>query len=84
MMTPREYILDELQREYSFKEGSNVDEIDFLEEGYMDSIGLLQFIVQLEDEFNIHFTDDELASKEFKTVGRLIAMVEKKMETENG
>lgn len=78
-MEPRKYVLDVLQREYSFKEGVNIDEIDFVAEGYMDSIGLLQFIVELEDEFGISFTDDELASKEFRIVGKLINMIEDKI-----
>lgn len=83
-MEPREYILMMLQREYSFKEGADVDDIDYIEEGYMDSIGLVQFIIDLEAEYDIQFTDEELSSKEFRTVGKLIEMVEKKAEESHG
>lgn len=80
MSRVREFILDRLQREYSFRDGTNVDEINFIDEGYMDSLGLLQFIGEMEDEFGIEFTDEELESGSFRIVGELIAMVEKKLE----
>lgn len=80
MSRAREFILDRLQREYSFKNGTDIDAINFVDEGYMDSLGLLQFIGEMEDEFGIEFTDEELESGSFRIVGELIAMVEKKLE----
>lgn len=80
MSRAREFILDRLQREYSFKDGTDIDAINFVDEGYMDSLGLLQFIGEMEDEFGIEFTDEELESGSFRIVGELIAMVEKKLE----
>ena len=76
----REFIIDRLQREYSFKEGINIDEINYIEEGYMDSIGLIQFIGEVEDEFGIEFTDEELESQSFRIVGEFISLVESKLE----
>ena len=80
MSRVREFILDRLQREYSFKDGTDIDQINFVDEGYMDSLGLLQFIGEMEDEFGIEITDEELESGSFRIVGELIAMVEKKLE----
>lgn len=74
----REYVLDALQREYSFKDGVDVDSINFIEEGYMDSLGLIQFIVELEDEFGIQFTEDEMNLLDFRRIGGLIELVERK------
>lgn len=74
----REYVLEILQREYSFKKDVDVDSINYVEEGYMDSIGLVQFIGELEDEFGIEFTDEELESESFQVVGSLISMIERK------
>lgn len=78
MSKVREYVLDALQREYSFKEGVDIDKINYVEEGYMDSLGLLRFIGELEDEFSIEFTDEELFSSSFRVVGELISMIEEK------
>ncbi len=76
----RTFVLEELQKEYSLKKDGDVDSIDYVAEGYMDSLGLLQFIAQIEDEFSIEFTEEELSSTEFKVVGSLIRMIEAKRE----
>lgn len=80
MSDVREFVLEALQREYSFKNGVDVDSINYTEEGYMDSLGLLQFIVELEAEFDIVFTEEELASPNFRKVGALIKLIEEKMK----
>lgn len=83
-MEPKEYILMMLQREYSFKEDADVDSIDYIAEGYMDSIGIMQFILDLEAEYGIQFTDEELASNDFRIVGKLIRLVEQKAGVNHG
>lgn len=79
MSKVREYVLETLQREYDFKEGTDIDFINYVEQGYMDSLGLLRFIGELEDEFSVEFTDEELESNDFRIVGKLIAMIEAKV-----
>ena len=79
MSEVREYVLDVLQREYSFKDDVNVDSINYIEDGYMDSLGLIQFIAELEDEFDIEFTEEEMDSNAFRVVGSLIEMIEAKI-----
>ena len=79
MPNVREYILDALQKEYSFKTGESADNINYVEEGYMDSLGIIQFIADIEETFGIEFTDDEMVSSEFKVVGSLIQMIERKL-----
>ena len=44
MAEVRTYVLDALQREYSFKQGVDVDSINYIREGYMDSLGLVRWI----------------------------------------
>ena len=78
-MSARDYIMSALQREYTFKTGVDTDAIDFIAEGYMNSLAVIQFVVELEDEYGIEFTDEELASPDFRVVGKLIALVEKKV-----
>ncbi len=79
MSEVREYVLDALQREYSFKKDADIDSINYIEQGYMDSLGLVQFIAELEGEFGIEFTEQEMESPDFRKVGTLIALIESKL-----
>jgi len=55
-------------------------ELNYVDSGYIDSLGLIQFIATLEDEFNIAFTDEELASSDIKVVGKLVDIISRKLE----
>ena len=46
-------------------------------------MAMVQFIVLLEDEFGVAFSDDELMDPDFRTVGGLTGIVAKK-QAENG
>jgi len=83
MSEVQEYIVDYLQREYSLPEDIDYETFNFVENGYVDSMAMIQFIVLLEDEFGIAFSDDELKDCSFRTIGGLTKIVEKKI-AENG
>jgi len=75
-----EFIVDYIQREYTVPDGIDIKKVNYVDEGYIDSLGLIQFISIIEDEFDIAFTDKELASQGIKTVGGLIDLIVTKME----
>ncbi|MBR2526889.1 MAG: hypothetical protein IKE58_00210 [Blautia sp.] len=76
----KEFIIDYIQREYTIPGDIDILTLNFVEEGYVDSLGLIQFVYTLEDEFNISFSENELKSPDIKIVGNLIRLVEAKME----
>lgn len=75
----KEYVLDYIQREYTFPEDVDPMQINYVKSGYIDSMGMIMFIASIEDEFSIEFTDDDMANDEIKVVGSLIALIEKKI-----
>lgn len=74
----KEFVIDYLQREYTI-ETQDIMSLNFVETGYVDSFGLVTFILALEEEFDIAFTDDELQDPAFKVVGSLIETVSRKI-----
>ncbi len=79
-MSIREYVLSLLQKKYSIDKTVDVDTFNYVESGYVDSLGIIQFIAELEDQYNIEFTDGELVSEEFKCVGGLARIIEEKIK----
>ena len=75
----REAILEFVEREYKLPDDIDLDSYDYVENGYVDSMGLVQFVAILEDQFDIEFTKEELLSSEFKTVGGLEKMISSKL-----
>ncbi|MBU5253542.1 acyl carrier protein [Lysinibacillus capsici] len=78
-MDIREYVLTSLQEKHEIEKHENLDELNYVEEGYVDSFGLVQFVFDLEEQFNITFSDEEMMSKDFQIVGKLIQLIEDKL-----
>lgn len=80
MQNIQEFITNYIQREYTIPEDVDILSLNYIETGYVDSLGLIQFIATIEDEFSIEFTDDDLANPDIKVVGKLIKMIEEKTQ----
>lgn len=79
-MNVSEYVLGALQKEYTIDKSINLETFNYVENGYVDSLGIIQFVCEIEDEFGITFSDEELAFPSFQIVGELIKLIEKKMK----
>lgn len=75
----KKYVTEYIQREYTVTDDVDIMALNYIEAGYIDSMGLLQFIATLEDEFGITFMDDDMNNPDIKVVGTLISMIERKV-----
>ena len=71
----KDFIVEYIEHEYEIPEGTDLDSFNYVEEGYIDSMGLIQFIAVIEDEFGIEFSDEDLSGDEIKTVGKLAKLI---------
>lgn len=78
MQSISKFIYNYIQNEYTFTD-DDIDTINYVESGYIDSLAMLKFVVELEDKFGIEFSDDELSLPDFKVVGGLIKIIESKV-----
>ena len=79
MADVKEFVTEYIQREYTVAEDVDIMNLNYIEAGYIDSMGLIQFIATLEDEFGIAFSDDDLQNPDIRIVGKLIEMITNKM-----
>ncbi len=75
------FVTEYIQREYTVPADVDIMTLNYIEGGYVDSLGLIQFIATLEDEFGIAFTDDDLSNPDIRIVGKLIDMINAKMNS---
>lgn len=79
-MNVSDFILGALQKKYTIDKSINLATLNYVESGYVDSLGIIQFVCEIEEEFGVTFSDKELASSSFQIVGELIELIEKKLE----
>ncbi len=54
----------------------------FLETGHIDSFGLNDFIMEIEDEFDITLTPEDAQSEEFRTIGGLTEIIKSRVPSQ--
>jgi len=54
------------------------DETSFLEEGIIDSTGVLELVTYIEEEFNIKIEDDELIPENLDSIDNVTAFLQRK------
>ena len=61
-----------------------MDDNEFLKyrylDNHLDSFEIIQFIMAIEDEFNITLLPEDTESEEFRTIEGLIKIIESKLE----
>ena len=60
------------------------DDASFLEEGIVDSTGVLELVMFVQEEFGIAVSDDEIVPQNFDSIDRLAAYIETKSTTPLG
>lgn len=58
------------------------DDDPLLESGIIDSLGVLDLVAFIEDEFKIAVADDDLTPENFQTIERIMAFVGRKQNGE--
>jgi acyl carrier protein len=54
------------------------EDASFLEEGIVDSTGVLELVMFVEETFNITVQDEEIVPENFDSVGQLAAYIHRK------
>ena len=79
-MTIEEQIKQYVADNFLFSDGDYhlPDDVSFLEEGIVDSTGVLELVMFVEDTFNVAVRDEEIVPDNFDSVARLAAYIRRK------
>jgi len=60
------------------------DDVSLIDNGYVDSTGMLEIILFLEGEYAIHIEDQETIPENLETISRIAAFVSRKQPSAAG
>ncbi len=63
------------------KNPPNLEDASFLEEGIIDSVGVMELVAFLEDRFKFRVEDDEIIPENLDSINKLCSYVEKKLKS---
>jgi len=80
-MTIKEQVRQYIADNFLFSEDGYQlsDDVSFLEEGIVDSTGVLELVMFVEETFNVTVEDEEIVPENFDSVSRLAAYIRHKI-----
>lgn len=78
--TTMQFIIDLLEQKGPVPEAVAVEDYEYLESGHIDSMGLLTFILVIEEKYHIEFSEAEIASPYFRTIFGLSDLIDRKVK----
>lgn len=75
----KEFVTEYIQREYTVPDDVDIMTLNYIEAGYIDSMGFIQFVSTIEDEFDIEFEVEDIENPDMKVVGKLIDFISAKV-----
>lgn len=80
-MTIKEQVKQYIAESFMFSDNGFQlsDDASFLEEGIVDSTGVLELVMFVEEEFKVAVQDDEVVPENFDSVNRLSAYIGRKI-----
>lgn len=84
-MTIEDQIKDYIARNLLFSENGYhySDQISFLEEGIVDSVGVMELVAFVEEKFAIKVQDHEITPDHFDSVSKLASYIRSKTSSAN-
>ncbi len=73
----REFVMEQFLKDSS--EQTLGDDASFLEEGIIDSVGVLELVAFLEEKFGLTVEDEELSPENLDSLARLVDYVDSKL-----
>ena len=74
--TVRDFLLSFIQRNHILPK--EVDSVDLLAEGYIDSMAIIRLVIELESVFDVRIDEEDIASGAFKTIEGIVTLVEQR------
>jgi acyl carrier protein len=75
----RPFILHYVQKKAKLPRDADLALFDYIDAGYVDSMGIIKFVMEIESEFDISISDEDLSSSDFRTIEGIIGLIEVKM-----
>jgi acyl carrier protein len=75
----RDFIVKTIEKKSKLPTDQNIEQFNYIDSGHIDSIGLIKFILDLENEFGIDIAPEDMDSEEFRTIGGLAMLIERRL-----
>jgi acyl carrier protein len=71
----KKFIINYLRNNGKLGKNNILDDTDYIDQGYLDSMGIIKFIISIEQSFNIEISENDMISPKFRTINGLTQII---------
>ena len=75
------FVLGLIEKQAKLPKDCDVDSFNYIDSGYVDSLYIIKFLVEIESFYDIEISESDMESSEFKTVGGLVSIIRRKIDS---
>jgi len=75
----KHFVINAIEKKSKLPADCEIDSFNYVDSGYVDSMGMVKFVLSIEAEFDIELASADMESPEFKTIGGLIEIIKSKI-----
>lgn len=75
----RQFVIKSIEKKSKLPKDIDIDTFNYIDSGYVDSLGIIKFVVDIESTYDIEILDSDIESADFRTVGGLISIITRKL-----
>lgn len=77
----KKFVIQLIEKKTKLAKDADLDSFNYIDTGYVDSLGIIKFVVDIESRFDIEISDDDIESPGFRTVGGIVSIISSKIES---
>lgn len=74
----KDFIIKLLEKKRPISKDIDIDSLEYFKTGHVDSLGLMKFILEIEEKFNIEISEEDMMDESFGTVDGVVDIVSRK------
>lgn len=74
-----EFIASVLVKKQAIPTNVAFQDYRYIESGHIDSLGIMKFILQIENQFQIEINDEDMLTDSFQFIGGLVKIIQNKL-----
>lgn len=75
----QEFVLQLIEKDFSLPGGIDIESFSYIDKGYVDSIGVIKFVLDIESQFGIEISESDMESTGFRTVGGIVSIINRQL-----
>lgn len=76
-------IVNLIEKKAKLPKDCDLNIFDYIESGYIDSMGLIKFIVDIEYKFDISISETDMEDSRFRTINGLVNIIDQKLSNKD-